>query len=698
MHDASAKVGLLNEKLLSQSVGLATTQTDPNPTIAPQTAAGGDGYVQQANFQLARFLKFSEEGEVTLLIPKLSEVCRKILHAMTTRQLVNLADRRHVSVLDCPSLTKPELQNLVKTTAAIPDGQLYVDLDNRSSDSGCTTIISHGAGCCASRAHGVSERARGGSAEVLRQGEADQEADRALGWEGAEEGHALGHGETDAADRPRAAERSGGAPTEPNAVASKARESTWMDRARGSVSRNGQPELWFTVGFPDGDLTEERGADGAKSAATENQPARRAPASVRTEIKQIQSSGVSTPQAGSSVYAPVPALRQAGSAPVPALVQSVGSKSMEQSLHEIFVVADKNGNGSLSRAELILRLRKDSELAALLKLPASGMDGERGAFEQVFHRMMDNMDTDSSVSAKEFVRHLSSEVAVAEEPQPQRWQKQIEDELRTMLIEAKDAAATANSAALAIVKRQVAPPRPGIPSPLVGITLAPKDSKIEEVNKLLMVKLKKQETQVMRLARQLDDMRVDLQRVQWDNSNPELAQELSRSSAKSKAAAALKPAEDAEPKQDPVSQAAFRQAASKNQISTMKMMFSEGGMDVDGRDDYGWADGGLADGLAISKCGLKGFTALHHAAFGDSGVSLDAMRQLLLWDCNMNVKDAAGITARGYAVDPRAAALLDLASGNYKPQSVDEGFDDPVLLPNLSGFEGVDRVRILIGE
>ena len=89
---------------------------------------------REANFQLSEFLKISETGEVTLLVPRLADVCRNILRAMTVRQLLNLAKRRFVSVLDCTSLTKAELQQLVVSTAAIDPKELYVDLADSTKE------------------------------------------------------------------------------------------------------------------------------------------------------------------------------------------------------------------------------------------------------------------------------------------------------------------------------------------------------------------------------------------------------------------------------------------------------------------------------------------------------------------------------------------------------------------------------------
>jgi hypothetical protein len=45
---------------------------------------------------------------------------------------------------------------------------------------------------------------------------------------------------------------------------------------------------------------------------------------------------------------------------------------------------DQNQDGSLTRVELIKRLRKDEELVSLLNLPKHVSDGDRGAFEAVF--------------------------------------------------------------------------------------------------------------------------------------------------------------------------------------------------------------------------------------------------------------------------------------------------------------------------
>ena len=55
----------------------------------------------------------------------------------------------------------------------------------------------------------------------------------------------------------------------------------------------------------------------------------------------------------------------------------------EATLRNAFRKADRNGDGELTRAELILRLRKDVELGELLNLPSKIGDDDRDAFERV---------------------------------------------------------------------------------------------------------------------------------------------------------------------------------------------------------------------------------------------------------------------------------------------------------------------------
>jgi hypothetical protein len=90
-------------------------------------------------------------------------------------------------------------------------------------------------------------------------------------------------------------------------------------------------------------------------------------------------------------------------------------------LREIFARADRNNDGTLTRAELILRLRSDTELAELLQLPARVGDGDRDAFESVFQSM--DVDDSRGVDVEEFVRHFSK-LAVTAAPQQQQQQQQ----------------------------------------------------------------------------------------------------------------------------------------------------------------------------------------------------------------------------------------------------------------------------------
>ena len=75
-------------------------------------------------------------------------------------------------------------------------------------------------------------------------------------------------------------------------------------------------------------------------------------------------------------------------------------------LRAVFQRVDRNHDGALTRAEIILRLRKDDELAELLDLPRHVGDSERSAFEAVFQSM--DADEDTKVDESEFVRFFAS--------------------------------------------------------------------------------------------------------------------------------------------------------------------------------------------------------------------------------------------------------------------------------------------------
>ncbi len=83
-----------------------------------------------------------------------------------------------------------------------------------------------------------------------------------------------------------------------------------------------------------------------------------------------------------------------------------GAGSKAARLRQIFGRADRDGNGSLTRAELILRLRQDAELADILQLPQKVGDESRDAFEDVFQHM--DRDDDHEVTVEDFVGYLSA--------------------------------------------------------------------------------------------------------------------------------------------------------------------------------------------------------------------------------------------------------------------------------------------------
>ena len=107
---------------------------------------------------------------------------------------------------------------------------------------------------------------------------------------------------------------------------------------------------------------------------------------------------------------------QAGNKPTTRQADSTDTRRASQ-LQEIYARADRDGDGRLTRAELILRLRKDEELRELLVLPAHVGDGERDIFEAVFQGM--DVDDDRCITVEEFVRYIGNTVAAVEGPQSQ---------------------------------------------------------------------------------------------------------------------------------------------------------------------------------------------------------------------------------------------------------------------------------------
>ena len=87
--------------------------------------------------------------------------------------------------------------------------------------------------------------------------------------------------------------------------------------------------------------------------------------------------------------------------------ESSGSfRSTREPLHNIiaraFAKIDKNGNGELSRAEVIKACKADAELRAMLNLPQHIRegDGSREAFERIFQQM--DADDDKVITFDEF--------------------------------------------------------------------------------------------------------------------------------------------------------------------------------------------------------------------------------------------------------------------------------------------------------
>ena len=95
-----------------------------------------------------------------------------------------------------------------------------------------------------------------------------------------------------------------------------------------------------------------------------------------------------------------------------------------ESCAEAFARIDKDGNGLLSRAEVILACRKDAHIRMLLGIPAAihQEDGTRDTFERVFQGMDSN--DNKLVDINEFTAYFrravtATSVPAAYEPQAQ---------------------------------------------------------------------------------------------------------------------------------------------------------------------------------------------------------------------------------------------------------------------------------------
>jgi Ca2+-binding EF-hand superfamily protein len=78
----------------------------------------------------------------------------------------------------------------------------------------------------------------------------------------------------------------------------------------------------------------------------------------------------------------------------------------------VFARVDANGDGTVTRAELIKALRGDAELQEMLQLPARVQESQREAFERVFQGM--DRDNDREVTVTEFVRFVTRTQRAAE--------------------------------------------------------------------------------------------------------------------------------------------------------------------------------------------------------------------------------------------------------------------------------------------
>eukprot|EP01043_Picozoa_sp_COSAG02_P025914 COSAG02_NODE_1475_length_12422_cov_20.622170_5_plen_1358_part_00 len=107
------------------------------------------------------------------------------------------------------------------------------------------------------------------------------------------------------------------------------------------------------------------------------------------------------------------------------------SKEREAELRAVFACVDVNGDGALSRAELIMSLRKDPDLAELLGLPVRVGAAERSAFEAVF-RSMDG-DNDNAIDADEFVQFFAQRESGEVAPVPSDYPIGTADEPSTTL-------------------------------------------------------------------------------------------------------------------------------------------------------------------------------------------------------------------------------------------------------------------------
>ena len=159
----------------------------------------------------------------------------------------------------------------------------------------------------------------------------------------------------------------------------------WLaDRARWVVEIDGSREL---VRVKANNLTGL--AESALAARAEAGALRARAAVLRAEVGTVE------------LIAPAPAAEVAPPAPAPSV------PTVER--REAFRLIDKNGNGRLSRAEVIQAVRRDAAVRSLLGLPATirQEDGTRDVFEKVFQAM----DSDDSKEVPPCALHTPAPTA-----------------------------------------------------------------------------------------------------------------------------------------------------------------------------------------------------------------------------------------------------------------------------------------------
>lgn len=93
------------------------------------------------------------------------------------------------------------------------------------------------------------------------------------------------------------------------------------------------------------------------------------------------------------------------------LQDRLGEDAEREAVRAAFALIDKNGDGALSRIEVIQACKKHPSVRALLSLPASirQEDGTRDSFEQIYQQL--DVDDSKSVTLEEFEQFFFSPLA-----------------------------------------------------------------------------------------------------------------------------------------------------------------------------------------------------------------------------------------------------------------------------------------------